>query len=125
MDAKTTGVGLLTMTAWPSFVGACFGDPGPGPWANHEPLLIGYERGQINWHAVTSVEEALDLNVKIGDVVGRGLVKTIPGRYTHIAYFAGPDAQHPMMHRFELPTPIVHLKHGVIDCFPITNPGTQ
>ena len=69
MSRAAAGDGTLTIAVWPTYVGACREDPGPGPIAYGEPEATRYQRGQIQW----GMEE--------GAIVGRAVIHAEAGRY--------------------------------------------
>jgi hypothetical protein len=79
MSLAAAGDGTLTIAVWPAYVGACQADPGLGPVAYGEPQATQYQRGQIQW------------GMEKDDIVGRAFIHAGPGRYTHLAYFRGPE----------------------------------
>lgn len=108
MSLATAGDGTLRIAVWPAYVGACQSDPGPGPVALGEPQATRYQRGQIQW------------GMEKDDIVGRAFIHTGPGRYTHLAYFRGPEGSC-MCGKIQLPHPILFRQPGVIEVYPITN----
>jgi hypothetical protein len=108
MSLATAGDGTLRITVWPAYVGACQGDPGPGPVSYGEPQDTGYQRGQISW------------GMENDDIVGRAFIHAGPGLYTHLAYFRGPEGPC-MCGKVPLPHPISFQRSGVIEVYPITN----
>jgi hypothetical protein len=108
MSLAAAADGTLTVAVWPTYVGACREDPGPGPIAYGEPEATRYQRGQIQW----GMEE--------GAIVGRAVIHAEAGRYTHLAYFRGPEGPC-MCGKIQLPHPILFPRAGVIEIYPITN----
>jgi hypothetical protein len=106
------GDGVLGVAVWPTHVGACREDPGPGPVPYGEPEGSGYRRGQIQW------------GLEGDEIVGRAVIHAGPGLYTHLAYFHGPDGPQ-MCGKVQLPHPIPFRQAGVIEVYPITNPDLR
>ncbi len=108
MSLGAVSDGSLTVIAWPTYVGVCQHDPGPGPTPYGEPQGLWYQRGEIHWA------------VENGDVIGRAFVLAGPGRYTHLAYFHSSEGL-TMCGKVQLPHPIAFRRSGVIEIYPITN----
>jgi len=108
MSLTAAGDGTLEIAIWPAYVGACQEDPGPGPIAYGEPQDSRYQRGQIQW------------GMEKDNIVGRALIHAGPGRYTHLAYFRGPEGPC-MCGKIQLPHPILFPRVGVIEIYPINN----
>lgn len=105
--------GTLGCIVWPSYVGACEGDPAGGLIAYGEPTSPDYCRGQITW--------GLDGD---GNVEGRAFIKAGKGTYTHLSYFTGPEGAN-MVGKVQLPHPIQFDVPGVIEVYPIVNHELQ
>lgn len=117
---KAGGVGKLGVVVWPSYVGFCTADPGPGPVPYGEPTHPYYKRGQIQW-----AREVID---GAEQVVGRAFVMvpktSILVPYTHEAFFSGPEGNC-MMGKCQLPQPIPFPVDGKIEVYPIINPDLR
>jgi hypothetical protein len=103
------GVGKLTMTVWPAYIGAALEGATP-PFSINEPHNGGYERGQIHWYPA-----------KDGMIVGRARVLCPPGVYTHFVYFKHPTLPQAcgvakMAHSIRFTEPLT-----VLDVDPIVN----
>lgn len=116
-NTLTAGVGRLEVVVWPVYVGACTEDPGPGPIAYGEPISVDYARGQISW----ATERLPGMPEQI---VGRAFIAAPAGRYTHLAYFHGPEGPC-MSGKMQLPHPIAFPRAGVIEVYPIVNPDME
>ena len=108
MSLVAAGAGTLYIAVWPTYAGACQHDPGPGPVPYGEPQDTRYRRGQIQW------------GMQNGDIIGRTVIHAGPGRYTHLAYFHGPEGPC-MCGKVQLPHPILFEHAGAIEVYPITN----
>jgi hypothetical protein len=101
--------GTLRVAVWPTYVGVCQQDPGPGAVPYGEPQGTEYQRGQITW------------GMERGEIIGRAQIHAGAGMYTHLAYFHGPEGPH-MCGKVQLSHPIRLSRATMITVHPITNP---
>ncbi len=106
-----SGIGYITATVWPPYIGLSDGDPGPpGGIAEGEPFEdINYQRGQIFWRT------------EDGHTLGSAQVYVPKGVYTHIVFFSGPHRIHPLMGANRLEQPAVFEAPIIIEIDPIHN----
>jgi hypothetical protein len=113
MSLDIGGSGNLSFAVWPVYVGACTEDPGVPPLAFGEPTDPSYERGQISY--------GHEVHDNVEQIVGRAFIKAPEGRYTHLAYFSGPEGAC-MTGKVQLPHPIVFVgPDNTLEVYPITN----
>lgn len=114
MTMGSVGEGTLGVLVWPSYVGACYGEPTTGVLSVFEPSQNPrYKRGQINW------------GMEGDQIVGRAFIHVPKGEYTHLLYFTHPELAE-VVGSVQLPHPIIyHGDDNIIEVYPITNADLQ